>query len=323
MLLLTLLSSVIAHISLPPRLLLDFAKSSISATFFFSNFHFYSAAIEYAAQNSLYLPLLHTWSLGVEEQFYIVLPLALLFCKDLRVILIFLLVVTAFSFGHAVFMTNNNEALSFYSTPTRFWELTLGVLIAIFELSGRRVHTSKGVLSTLQIVSLAGIVYAVTFWGHGTPHPGMATLFIGFCTGTILIVTNKQDFLGGLLSLAYLTIWEIKFFDISLALSNICLRPIHDYFRDILKITAVTITIILSVASYHFFETPIENWGNKSAFATIGILSPRFFIIYWRSIPRFSTPNAWSLFGGGAAQCSGLTGPLCKIRKYRWLKNLL
>ena len=276
MLLLTLLvSSVIAHISLPPRLLLDFAKSSISATFFFSNFHFYSAAIEYAAQNSLYLPLLHTWSLGVEEQFYIVLPLALLFCKDLRVILIFLLVVTAFSFGHAVFMTNNNEALSFYSTPTRFWELTLGVLIAIFELSGRRVHTSKGVLSTLQIVSLAGIVYAVTFWGHGTPHPGMATLFIGFCTGTILIVTNKQDFLGGLLSFSLFNYLGKLSFSIYLWHFPIfAFARIHGLFSsDILKITAVTITIILSVASYHFFETPIrKTWGNKSAFATIGIL---------------------------------------------------
>ena len=129
-----------------------------------------------------------------------------------------------------MFTTNNSAKFLFH--PNTFLGTHLWSSIAIFELSGRRVHTSKGVLSTLQIVSLAGIVYAVIFWGHGTPHPGMATLFIGFCTGTILMVTNKQDFLGGLLSFSPFNYLGKLSFSIYLWHFPIFARSIHGLFSS-------------------------------------------------------------------------------------------
>ena len=62
---------------LEPDFLIDLSKSIISSLFFFSNIFFYSTGIEYDAQSSLIIPLLHTWSLSVEEQFYIIFPVAL------------------------------------------------------------------------------------------------------------------------------------------------------------------------------------------------------------------------------------------------------
>ena len=64
---------------LPPMDFVDFAKSALSAIGFGSNFFFYYSTTEYGADSALLKPLLHTWSLGVEEQFYIVFPIFITF----------------------------------------------------------------------------------------------------------------------------------------------------------------------------------------------------------------------------------------------------
>ena len=111
-----------------PLDLIDFAKSALSAIGFGSNFFFYFSTTEYGADSALLKPLLHTWSLGVEEQFYIIVPIIiLLIWKFARASLLTILVgMLIMSIQFADVMEAKNSELNFFLPFSRFWELLVG-----------------------------------------------------------------------------------------------------------------------------------------------------------------------------------------------------
>ena len=117
-----------------PLDLIDFAKSALSAIGFGSNFFFYLSTTEYGADSALLKPLLHTWSLGVEEQFYIIIPvIILLIWKFARTSLLTLLIgMLILNIQFADFICRNSE-LNFF-LPFSFWELLVGSVLAFIEL---------------------------------------------------------------------------------------------------------------------------------------------------------------------------------------------
>ena len=119
-----------------PLDLIDFAKSALSAIGFGSNFFFYLSTTEYGADSALLKPLLHTWSLGVEEQFYIIIPVIIfLIWKFARTSLLTLLIgMLILSIQFADFMGVRNSELNFFLPFSRFWELLVGSVLAFIEL---------------------------------------------------------------------------------------------------------------------------------------------------------------------------------------------
>ena len=77
-------STIIGWFILLPSELLNFSKSAISSIFFGSNFYFHYTGLQYGAVDGMYQPLLHTWSLSVEEQYYILFPLILFLVLNLQ-----------------------------------------------------------------------------------------------------------------------------------------------------------------------------------------------------------------------------------------------
>ena len=110
-------------------------KSILSSLFFFSNYFYFFITYEYGAPNNFFIPFLHTWSLGIEEQFYIFAPLGFILSFKLKLKFIyFILIIVISSFLFMLFSNENNPLFTFYSIHTRAWEIGLGSMIAYIKL---------------------------------------------------------------------------------------------------------------------------------------------------------------------------------------------
>ena len=117
-----------------PGSFIDFSKSILYSLGFSSNFYFHFSGLEYNSEDGLLKPFLHTWSLSVEEQYYIIFPIIFLitfkyFKKYIPHILILGLLI---SLGFADWGSRNYPSFNFYTLPTRGWELIAGSLLAYF-----------------------------------------------------------------------------------------------------------------------------------------------------------------------------------------------
>ena len=181
------ITALVAICVLPPRDMQAFGKSLLSTALFYSNFRFSTLTGYFDAPASAQ-PLLHTWSLGVEEQFYIVWPIVLYLAYRLKLtrnaltILVAVLLVVSLAYAQAK-STGSNADRFFYLPQTRAWELMVGALLAlgVFPRLGSRWQRD--------LAGLAGIVLigvAVTAFDAGTPFPSLWTLVP--CVGAALVI---------------------------------------------------------------------------------------------------------------------------------------
>jgi peptidoglycan/LPS O-acetylase OafA/YrhL len=196
LLVMLLIVSGLAYRFLMPEAMVAYAGSLVAAVLSFSNFLFWHQT-GYFADASAAKPLLHTWSLAVEEQFYVFFPL-LLFCvfrwcrRQLRAIL---WAVATITFALAVWFTGFDASTAFFWSPLRAWELLAGVLISQhpFEWFRFRGVREVATLGGLLLIVLPGVRYTPQ-----TSFPGWTTLFP--CLGAAFIIAAGRR--GGLQSRA-------------------------------------------------------------------------------------------------------------------------
>jgi peptidoglycan/LPS O-acetylase OafA/YrhL len=249
---------------LPPHEYKEMANSAIATAAFYSNFYFENNS-DYFAAEAITMPLLHTWSLAVEEQFYFLAPALLLLCVRYprfarpAFILVFLA-----SLLFSVFLIDQNATKAFYMLPSRAFELMTGAALAMGLVPALRSR------ATAEIASAAGLVmiaFAALAYSSETAFPGFAALLP--CVGAALVIHANQNtatltgrtlgtapfvFIGKISYSLYLWHWPFLVF------------AIFEYGTEIgpgARIGLMAAAMAVSVLSYYLIEQPARQRGAR------------------------------------------------------------
>lgn len=182
-----------------PYQLKDFAQSLVAVATFSSNVLFWRQS-GYFDTEAASKPLLHTWSLAVEEQYYLLFPLALALCWRLgrRALVGLLALVTLACLMLAEWGWWNHPQANFFLTPTRAWELMIGSLIAFVPavwLQGRSLWREA-----LALAGLAAVLVTIVLFDDHTPHPSRYTLIPVLGTAAVILFAQSGTWAARLLS---------------------------------------------------------------------------------------------------------------------------
>src|ERR1700723_2973128 len=262
-----LVSSIACYFLFLPQDLVRFAHSLFAALFSYSNIYFWTQAGYFKPAYAK--ALLHTWSLGVEEQFYLFLPLTLfVFRKKLAAVPWILLCLAVASFASSEWLVLKNEAdVAFCMPYSRAWELFLGALLA-FDLF--RVPKNELVRNCLAFLGMLLIALAAFSYKPQTPFPGASALLP--CVGTALLLATGVDgrtVCARLLSVRPLVL--IGLISYSVYLWNL---PLITFAKlggiqgvtdkgFVQKISIIIASLLLGWLSWRFIELPFRTTGPK------------------------------------------------------------
>jgi peptidoglycan/LPS O-acetylase OafA/YrhL len=245
-----IVSTVIAKIIYPLEHYKKYVDSAIAGIFFYENFYL-SRESGYFGIDHAIKPLMHLWSLSVEEQFYIFWPFLLLIFKNKIKIFILLIIISFIGFQY---MNSINTIQGFFNPIFRIWEFTIGALIFQFNIKNKKANPN---------LSKLGFIIVITFL-IASFNSNLLDLirFPLIIIGVILILNNEMNtsfiyineifdrlstHIGKRSYSIYLFHWPIYSFGI--------------YLLDILtfnqKLIALILVLILSELNYKFIEIPI------------------------------------------------------------------
>lgn len=285
-----LVTSAFAYFILQPDSIISYVKSLKSALYFGSNYYFLSEN-SYVSEASIRKPLLHTWSLAVEWQFYMVFPLLILFInkflKKYTFGIMLILLIISMQYANIIVKVRPDDA--FYLLPSRAWELFAGGLLTFFDrrnLENIKDGTISSMLvKSMPIIGLFLVIHGMIFFDHSNPHPSFLTavpvfgicLFILFTTKgdiTNSIFSSKPVVFIGLISYS-LYLWHQPVFVFFRLLK-------HDEINNLQLLMLISISLFLSVASYYLIENKfrVKNLGYKkiSILAVIVLALVSFYI---------------------------------------------
>ena len=179
-----------------PSQMKDFAQSLVAVSLFASNILFWqeSGYFDAAAEEK---PLLHTWSLAVEEQYYLLFPIFLILAWRFGKNRVFwmIVVMAAISLLLSEWGWRKQPTANFYLAPTRAWELLAGSITA-FIVQNQGVQKNNG----LSLLGLAAIIFSIFFFNETTPFPSVYALIPVLGVVLLVLYADKKTFVAKLLS---------------------------------------------------------------------------------------------------------------------------
>jgi peptidoglycan/LPS O-acetylase OafA/YrhL len=255
-------SSIVSYCFLLPTELEAFGSSAIAAIASVSNFYFWRHT-DYFDASSGTEPLLHTWSLAVEEQFYVFLPIAIVLLntwrpRSLSLSITTLALVSLIASAVGVYWSPQS---TFYLAHTRAWEFLLGTFIALNVFP--EVHTAA-MRNVVSCVGLGLIFIAIFAFSTDTAFPGLAALVP--CVGAAMIIAAGRS--GGSLVARVLSLRPVAFIGLISYSLYLWHWPIFVLLRisgvlshlhaPVTRLAAITATIAVAVVSWWYIEMPFR-----------------------------------------------------------------
>lgn len=284
----------------------DLARSAVAQQLLVSNVHFAGKSGYFDGSAEL-MPLLHTWSLAVEEQFYVGYPLLLLLVGRLprQLMVAALVAVAGISFGLSDWGVRSYPQSTFYLLPTRAWEILLGGLICFAPMPRRR---STWLANLLAGLGLAGILLPAWLFNAATPFPGRAALMPCLATA-VLIYANSltTTWVGRLLEIRAVVFVGLISYSLYLwhwpVLSFLRYLRCDEPSSTLVRAGAVALSFVLAVLSWRYVELPFRRKDvlpqAKGLLVAAGaavsvVLAGALSIVAFHGLPRRFDPQAVS-----------------------------
>ncbi len=287
---------------LPPHRLEGFAASLLATLGFVSNFHFADALSGYFANTAEQEPLLHTWSLAIEEQFYLLYPfllVTLLAGRGKRTVTVALALVALASLAGAEWGPREADAAAFFFTPYRLWELMAGALCALYLVDGRAPRSSP-----LALAGLAMITVAILFYDARTPFPSLYTVLPVGGTALVILYAHGPGLAARLLSLRPLVAVGLISYSAYLWHQPILVFARARTLGDLSPLVAIGLLVLalaMAAFSWKFVEQPFRKPGAygiskraalaSAVFGTLGLAAVAGLLLSTQGLPqRFERP---------------------------------
>lgn len=248
------ISFFLAYYYLLPDSFLAYGESLLSSLLFFSNI-FFSSEDSYVSESSDLKPLLHTWSLSVEWQFYIIFPLLLFviikIAKNNTLFIVCLAWIT--SFAYSVYLSRIDINSAFYLLPTRSWELLSGTIISLI---GRKKRNN-----IFSFVGISLVIASLLLVTDSMPHPSWPALMLVLGVCLLILYSERGSLTGSLLSLKPIVF--IGAISYSLYLFH---QPVFVFYRIVFGkidnlngMLLIVLSILIAILSYYFIENIFRN----------------------------------------------------------------
>lgn len=256
-----------AWIWLPSQDLKEFSQSLIAVVCFVSNIFFWHAS-DYFATVSELKPLLHTWSLAVEEQYYIFFPLFLMLVWKLRKRWIFgsFAVIAFASLALAQWGAYHDPTATFFLLPTRAWELAIGALIAFYFLYKKQhidwIVSNRFVNEALGLLGIILICYSIIVFDKLTPFPSIYALVPTIGTGLVIVFSTHRSMVGRILGTRVMVGIGLISYSAYLWHQPLFVFARHRSLAELgntVLLALSLITILLAFLSWRYVEVPFRN----------------------------------------------------------------
>ena len=188
------ITSVFSYWLLTPKSLIEYSESMISSIFFYSNYYFQNLNF-YNTEPAKFNPLIHIWTLSIEEQFYLVFPLLLFVSYKYYKQGLFIIVSSIFVVS--ILLNGTTQEISkFYQIEFRVWEFLLGTILVFFK--------AKRKYNFLNYFGMATLVFSLIYYEDTTSNLNSIEPKIIVLTGVFLIIITEESIVSSLLKNKYL-----------------------------------------------------------------------------------------------------------------------
>ncbi|MGB0722252.1 MAG: acyltransferase family protein [Gammaproteobacteria bacterium] len=291
-----LCTALAAPLFLTPLELEDFGKSVLAVVTFVSNVLFWQQS-GYFGTASETSPLLHTWSLAVEEQFYIFFPvlMILLWRYSRHHLWLAFGVIVIGSLALSEWGWRNSAVANFYLLPSRAWELAIGSMVAIAFRQGLFSRLPARAADNLALSGLVAVCVSFVLFDDASPHPSLLTLVPILGTAAILSTASERNLTGrllaqrpvvlmGLVSYSWY-LWHQPMFAFAKA-------SVPETRLQWVLLPLIIVSLVVSYLSWRHFEKPFRDRSqtSRAAIVRFSLIGALVLALIGASIWRFSEP---------------------------------
>ncbi|WP_238937977.1 acyltransferase family protein [Anaerobacillus isosaccharinicus] len=298
-----LISTFFSFLLLPQVQWKQIMSEVFSSAFYYQNWQLATNAVDYLAQNNEASPLQHYWALSIQGQFYVIWPFLIITAYFIakkvfnlpfrKTLLTLLLTLFVCSLTYSIYMTTVNQPWAYFDLFARFWEFSLGGIVALlipYLVINKTISTFIGWIG-LSIIALTGVILPVS-----TVFPGYAALVP--ITGVILIIIAAENsspygvkkllgskpfqYFGSISYGFYLWHWPLLIFYFTYF--NATTVSIRD------GITILLLTLILSIITTKIFEAPVRKLSVKHSKKKLA------FILVTFMVPVLAANTYWGIY---------------------------